>query len=148
MAVDPGNTQPHLLHTGVMTEIVLLPAVSTPRIPLLSDIADQVQRRGADAALAHLRRERPALRDGRYNDTVAVFTVWAIDRLLAGGLTSTAVLWHPLLHEDSVLAWWDAATLDSDRAADHFVPSTLALPGEPAPGEPTPTPPRSHLAAA
>jgi hypothetical protein len=105
---------------------------------LVLSVVDLVDTVGAPDALATLRSERPALDEHGYHDTRAVFLVWAVERLRAAGLSPTAVLWHPLVHTDSVLAWYDAATLDSAAARETFVPSTLALPGEPAPHEPAP----------
>lgn len=124
------------------------PLRASHRTCVVADIVDSVHRHGAAAALAEVRATRPPLHHGRYHDTAAVFTVWAVDRLLAGGLTPTAALWHPLLHEDSLYAWWDEATLDAADAARHFVPSTLAAPGEPTPSEPAPQPPARRLVAA
>jgi hypothetical protein len=49
----------------------------------------------------------------RHHETLAVFHVWAVDRLLAAGLSDTAVLWHPLTDERSPLTWWDLGTLRS-----------------------------------
>lgn len=132
-----------------MTEMV---SSLTPRrrhrTLVVADIVELVRNRGAGAALAEVRAARPALHDGRYHDTAAVFVVWAADRLLTAGLTPTAALWHPLLHAESLYAWWDAATLESAEAAAHFVPTTLAAPGEPAPCEPAPVPPSRRLVAA
>ena len=102
-------------------------------------IVDLVQRDGADAALASLRSDRPAIHDGAYHDTRAVFLVWAAQRLLDAGLSRTSVLWHPLVHVDSPLVWWDADVLDSDVARDGFVAPTHGTSAEPAPCEPTRT---------
>ena len=73
---------------------------------------------------------------GAYHDTLAVFSVWAVDRLVDGGLSDVAILWHPLTDRRSPLAWWDAATLAGDDARHRFVPSTKALVHEPQPHEP------------
>lgn len=118
----------------------------TPRpshTSFVGGLVDLVREHGAAAALTALRAERPALRDGRYHDTEAVFFVWAVERLLDAGLTRTAVLWHPLVHADSPAAWWSTEVLDSAEAFDHFVvPTGLAA------GEPCPLEPRDHLVAA
>jgi hypothetical protein len=71
-----------------------------------------------------------------HHDTLAVFFVWAIDRLLDAGLSDTAVLWHPLTDARSPWSWYDQATLASIEACAHFVPATLSVPGEPTPVEP------------
>lgn len=105
-------------------------------LDIVAITADAVRRHGAPGALEALRAEQPALHEGAYHDTRAVFMVWAVDRLVRAGLSSTAILWHPLVHEDSVYAWWSAARIDSADAAAHFVASDLALPGEPTPLEP------------
>ena len=107
----------------------------------ISRIAASVRDAGAVATLDHLRRTRPAMfaTDGSviaYHDTLAVFSVWAVDRLVTAGLSDTRILWHPLTDVRTALSWWDEATLASIEAAAGFVPSTLALPGEPAPFEP------------
>jgi len=113
---------------------------------LLSTILRTVRADGAAVALEQLRATRPAFfvtadRDGKpfatYHDTRAVFFVWAIDRLVAGGLSDFGVLWHPLLDTRSPHVWWSVATLAAAEAAEHFVPSELAREGEPQPVEPT-----------
>lgn len=105
-------------------------------IDLISTITRLVRGVGASGAIHHLRVTRPAIDNGRYHDTLAVFYVWAVDRLVSAELSDTAILWHPLTDNQSPLAWWDADTLRSDAAATRFVASTLALPGEPAPTDP------------
>ena len=107
----------------------------------LTTLAGTVRRRGAAAALDQLRAQRLPLlgidgEPGPYHETLAVFYVWAVDRLVRAGLTDVQLLWHPLPDPASALAWWDRATLCSSEAATRFVPSTRALPGEPAPFEP------------
>jgi hypothetical protein len=115
-------------------------------VDLLRTITALVRDAGPAAALDTLRRDRPAITvpgpvsgaatAAGYHDTLAVFHVWAVDRLLSAGLSDLAVLWHPLTHPESPLAWWDASTLASDAARDRFVASTEAAVGEPAPFEP------------
>ena len=95
-----------------------------------------VRTMGAAATLAELRRSRPAITTDGYHDTVAVFYVWAVDRLVAAGLSDSQIHWHPLVDGGSVHAWWDDTTLRSQRARERFVASTRALVGEPAPFEP------------
>jgi hypothetical protein len=103
---------------------------------LISSLTRSIRTVGAAAALDDLRRTRPAIHDGGYHDTLAVFYVWGVDRLLAGGLGELGVLWHPLTQPRSALSWWHAAHLFADEAREHFVPSTLARAGEPRPAEP------------
>lgn len=112
--------------------------MSTPthHLDLVGTLADNIRLVGAAETLAVLRDERPAIHDGEYHDTRAVFFVWAVDRLLAAGLTPTALLWHPLVHADSPLAWWSADVLESPVATHGFVAPTGLLPGEPMPCEP------------
>jgi len=109
-------------------------------LDFLTTLAHRVREDGAAAALAGLRAERPALTAPDltvvpFHDTLAVFYVWAVDRLVEAGMDDTHLLWHPLTDPRSVLAWYDEATIASPAAAAHFVPSTLALPGEPVPSE-------------
>jgi hypothetical protein len=106
----------------------------------IAQLTEQVRTRGAAAALADLRAARPAFTAVGYHDTAAVFSVWAVDRLVAAGLSDFAVMWHPLTDARSIRSWWDDATLASAAARERFVPSTLARPGEACPTEPTPTP--------
>ena len=107
----------------------------------LSSILRTVRASGAASTLDQLRIDRPVFHTDSahnvvYHDTRAVFFVWAVDRLVAGGLSDFGVLWHPLLDTHSPQVWWTAATLASAAAADHFVPSELARVGEPQPTEP------------
>jgi len=107
----------------------------------LSFLLRTVRADGAVSALEQVRATRPALQpaDGgapAYNDTLAVFYVWAVDRLVAGGLSDFGVMWHPLLDSRSPLVWWSSSTLACAAAAEHFVPSELARAGEPQPVEP------------
>ena len=102
----------------------------------LTSILRSVRANGAAEALEQLRSERPGFHEGGYHDTRAVFFVWAVDRLVAGGLSDFGVMWHPLLDDRSPLVWWSAATLNSPDAAEHFVPAELARTGEPQPTDP------------
>ncbi|MGD9703927.1 MAG: hypothetical protein AB7Q42_21240 [Acidimicrobiia bacterium] len=101
-----------------------------------------VRRHGAAEALARLRLAIPRYNEATgtpntdtsgYHDTLTVFYTWAIERLVAGGLSTLAILWHPLTSPGAPLSWWDRETLFSREARRTFVPSTLALPGDPAP---------------
>lgn len=108
-------------------------------VDLLRTITRLVRDAGPAAALDALRRSRPDLAASSpvggsgYHDTLAMFHVWAVDRLVAAGLSDTAILWHPLTDVRSPLSWWDAETLVSIEARTHAVASTLAEAWEPAP---------------
>lgn len=109
---------------------------------LIRTITSVIRQAGPAAALASLRDTRPDLTpcspvagDG-YHDTIAVFYVWAVDRLVDAGLSDSAILWHPLIDVRSPLSWWDEATLVSVEARARFVGSTLAAAWEPSPSEP------------
>ena len=111
----------------------------------LSFVLRSVRTDGAVRTLEQVRTLRPAFhattdRDGRplhmYHDTRAVFFVWGVERLVAGGLSDFGVLWHPLLDTRSPLVWWTADTLASAEAAERFVPCELARSGEPQPTDP------------
>jgi hypothetical protein len=99
----------------------------------LCSLLRSVRAVGASATLRQVRATRPAFHDGAYHDTRAVFYVWAVDRLVAGGLSDIGVLWHPLTDDRSVQAWWTIATLRTIEAGERFVAPELALPGEPQP---------------
>ena len=101
-----------------------------------------VRRCGGADALARLRVAIPRYNEatgrantdtGGYHDTLTVFYTWAVDRLVSAGLSTTGILWHPLAGKQAPLSWWDRDTLFSVAARRGFVPSTLALPGDPAP---------------
>ena len=107
----------------------------------LSSILRTVRASGAAVALEQLRTDRPAFhvnsdQTALYHDTLAVFYVWGIDRLVTGGLSDFGVLWHPLLDVRSPHVWWTAATLATPAAAEGFVAAELARPTEPQPVEP------------
>lgn len=98
-----------------------------------------VRRHGAGGALDVLARSIPAYNEvtgtpntatSGYHHTLTVFYVWAVDRLLSAGLTSVAVLWHPLTDRRSPGCWWDEATLWSVAARLGWVEPTLSMPGE------------------
>jgi hypothetical protein len=99
----------------------------------LLDIISTVRRAGAGTALAEMRR----LDDQDHHETIAVFTVWAISRLVDAGLSDVGICWHPLTDRRSALAWWDRATLASDEARSTFISPDRALPGDPVPAGPS-----------
>lgn len=101
----------------------------------ISSLVRSVRADGAAATLRQVRAAHPAIHRGAYHDTRAVFYVWAVDRLVTGGLSDVGVLWHPLTDSRSVTAWWTDATLDSIEAHASFVPAELAREGEPQPTE-------------
>lgn len=109
-------------------------------VEFITTLTRRVRLAGAAVALDELRAERPAIVSPAgavgYHDTLAVFYVWAVDRLVAAGLSDLRVLWHPLVDVRSPRSWYDDATLGSDAAIARAVPSTLALPGDPVPVEP------------
>lgn len=91
----------------------------------------RVREVGAGRVLEALRVEQGS----DHHHTKAAFTVWAIDRLIGAGLSDIAIVWHPLTDPRSMLAWYDAETLDSAEARHHFVASPKALAGEPSPSD-------------
>lgn len=93
-----------------------------------------VRRHGAAEALAILRRAIPPYNEATgventptrgYHDTITVFYVWAIDRLLAEGLTAGEILVSPMVTRSAPLAWWDRHTLMSPAARAVWTPSVL-----------------------
>lgn len=103
----------------------------------ITSLTSRVRLVGAVAALDELRTDRPSIvtpaGTAGYHETLAVFAVWAVDRLVAAGLDDVRVLWHPLTDVRTPLSWWDDDTLQSPAARCSFVPSVLARPGEPMP---------------
>jgi hypothetical protein len=106
---------------------------------LITSLAGRIRVAGPDAALTELRSAQTPICDPdgvvAVHDTLAVFYMWAVDRLVSAGLTDLQVVWHPLVDTRSPRAWWDDTTLRSDAARTTFVPSTLARAGEPSPVE-------------
>ena len=106
----------------------------------LSTLLRTIRAEGAASTLEQVRNTRPAFHPiapgaRAYHDTLAVFYVWAVDRLVAGGLSDFGVMWHPLVDARSPQVWWTPATLASPDAMAHFQPSELAREGEPQPVE-------------
>jgi hypothetical protein len=131
------NTAAELAHAA---ETGVLPSSSWNHWTFLLVTTHLVREAGGAAALKRLRTiasQRgvpPSDRaDGRPHETLLVFYVWAVDRLLTSGLSATQVLWHPLVDVASPTAWYHPATLDSTLARQTFVGSDRAVPGEPAP---------------
>ena len=87
-------------------------------VEFITSLTLRVRLAGAAVALDELRATRPAMISPAgavgYHDTLAVFYVWAIDRLIAAGLNDVRVLWHPLVDVRSPRSWWDDDTLASD----------------------------------
>jgi hypothetical protein len=102
----------------------------------ISALIGNVRDRGAAAALDELDATRPLIAGRPYGHTTAAFYVWAVDRLIDAGLSDVGVLWHPLVDARSIEAWYPEEVLAGDAARAGFVPSPLALFGEPQPTEP------------
>lgn len=116
-------------------------------VEFITSLTRRVRLVGAAAALDELRANRPSIvtpsgtaadsetgyHEAGYHETLAVFYVWAVDRLVAADLTDVQVLWHPLTDVRSPRSWWDDHTLATLEAQESFVPSTLARAGEPTP---------------
>jgi len=92
-----------------------------------------IRRLGAPEALAVLRAAIPPYNEatgvantasGGYHDTITVYYVWAIDLLLAEGLSVAELLAHPLVERTALLAWWDSDVLMSPGARASWLPPT------------------------
>lgn len=103
-----------------------------------------VRRHGAADALAILRAAIPPYNESTgvantptsgYHDTITVYYVWAVDRLLTAGISPADILHHPLVEREAPLAWWDRETLMSPAARAWFVEPTLAGDGSGGPTE-------------
>lgn len=102
-------------------------------------------RHGAAEALGLLRTAIPRYNNltgventttSGYHDTLTVYYVWAVDRLLERGCDVAAVLANDTVDRRAALAWWDADTLFSAAARARFVAPHLAGDGGPSPSEP------------
>lgn len=126
--------------TTLMTRPATRPRSSTVTAyrAVLRQVIAAVRHDGAAAALAELRRDRPAFTEFGYHDTAAVYLVWAADRLIAAGFDDVRVLWHPLVQLRSMRQWWDDDTLASAAARHEFVAATRWTVGDPVPAEPQP----------
>ena len=68
---------------------------------------------------------------GGYHDTITVYFVWAVDRLLSEGLDTPAILRDPLVERTALLEWWDKETLMSSAARAAWLEPTLPSNGTP-----------------
>lgn len=103
-----------------------------------------VRRHGPAAALGVLRSAIPSYNEATgvantptsgYHDTITVYFVWAIDRLLAAGSDTASILGHPTVARTALSAWWDPATLMSPTARAGWVAPDRAGDGGAAPME-------------
>lgn len=94
-----------------------------------------VRRHGAAEALRLLRGAIPPYNDstgvantstGGYHDTITVYYVWAVDRLLAAGLTAAEILADPLVERTAALVFWDREVLMSPLARAAWTPPQRA----------------------
>lgn len=53
---------------------------------------------------------------GGYHDTITAYYVWAVERLVASGVSTHEILAHPSIERTGALAWWDRETLMGQRA--------------------------------
>jgi len=84
-----------------------------------------VRRHGAIDALSMLRAAIPPYNESTgvsntpttgYHDTITVYFVWAIDRLLTTGHDAPAILRHPLVARNAPLEFWDRESMMSPAA--------------------------------
>ena len=103
-----------------------------------------VRRYGAADALAMMRAAIPPYNESTgvantptsgYHDTITVYFVWAIARLVDAGASTSVMLWHPTCEREALLSWWDRATLMSPAARAAWTPPALAGDGGEAPRE-------------
>ncbi len=95
-----------------------------------------VRRLGPAEALRILRASIPPYNEatgvantttGGYHDTITVYFVWAIDRLLGDGMDTASVLRDPAVERTALLAWWDRETLMSPTARLRWVTPTRSV---------------------
>ncbi len=107
--------------------------------------ASLVRCHGDSEALSILRKAIPRYNEATgvantptsgYHDTLTVFYVWAVNRLLAMGLTHTQLLHDESVDRQAALSWWDRETLFSVDARVHWVRPTRAGDAHVAPAEP------------
>lgn len=101
-----------------------------------------VDRLGAVRALEVIRASIPPYNEatgvantptGGYHDTITVYYVWAVDRLLAAGCSPSGVLADPITTRTAPLEWWDHDTLMSSSARSAWLPPMLGTGDGPAP---------------
>lgn len=92
-----------------------------------------VRDRGAAEALAMLRTAIPRYNESTgvantptsgYHDTITVYYVWAVDRLLRAGLDAATILADPTIEREGPLQWWDRDELMSERARRSWLAPT------------------------
>ena len=144
-----GGGADHLVHMAdSIAEMVLARTLPKPRwtheAHLLACVS-LVRRNGAAAALAVLREAIPLYNEatgvantptGGYHDTLTVFYVWAVARLLESGCTTPEILNDPSVDRQAALAWWPRDKLFSESARAHFIEPTLPGDGNGPPAEP------------
>ncbi len=93
-----------------------------------------IRRHGPAEALRTLREAIPAYNTATgvantstsgYHDTITVYYVWIVDRLMANGSDPTAVLTDPAVARGALRRWWDTETLMSPAARAAWLPPTL-----------------------
>ncbi|MCU1392509.1 MAG: hypothetical protein JWM34_937 [Ilumatobacteraceae bacterium] len=119
-SVDPGWERAERVASGLLDRS-LPKAEWTHEGHLLACLA-LVRRLGPAEALAVLRSAIPPYNvatgvantpTGGYHDTITVYYVWAVGRLLSAGSTIEAAIADPLLGRAGPLQWWDQEVLMS-----------------------------------
>lgn len=104
-----------------------------------------VQRHGAVEALRVLRNAIPPYNvstgvantpTGGYHDTITVYYVWAVHRLLTQSVTADAILADPRVERTAALAHWDSEVLMSPEARAAWLPPQRAADDGSMPNEP------------
>lgn len=103
-----------------------------------------VRRHGPTEALRIVRAAIPLYNEatgvantptGGYHDTITVYYVWVVERLLAEGLGAPAVLADRRVERTALLAWWDRDVLMSTAARMAWLAPTITGDGGPPPME-------------
>lgn len=106
-----------------------------------------IRRSGAAEALSVLRTAIPRYNESTgvvntstsgYHDTITVYYVWAIDRLLADGRTASEILDHRLVERAAAIAFWNRDVLMSPAARAGWTPPQRAT-DDGSPALPTPS---------